>query len=272
VPELPYNFKRDAFAGLAQDYLRYRKSYPPQIIDGLLAAAALPPQARLLDLACGPGRVALAIADRFEEVWAVDQEGEMVDAGRCEAARRGIGNVRWQVGRAEALEAPAAGFDLVTIGEAFHRLDRPLVSRLALGWLKPGGSLATLGCESFASGKAPWRAVIRDVARAFVGEPAQRLGAPDVSFDQAIEDDENDLRIAGFSRVESHIFAVTRVWTLDELLGNLRSTSVLSRHALGKRHAAFERGLAQMLLAFDPSGRYAEDVRCGYALARTPPR
>jgi hypothetical protein len=54
------------------------------------------------------------------------------------------------------------------------------------------------------------------------------------------------------------------------LLGNLRSTSVLSRAALSERHQAFEAALSDALLACDPSGRYAETVRFGYSLARKP--
>ena len=61
----------------------------------------------------------LPIAERFAEAWALDQEPEMVEAGRREASRLGIANVRWRVGRAEMFDAPAAAFDLVTIGEAF---------------------------------------------------------------------------------------------------------------------------------------------------------
>jgi hypothetical protein len=57
---------------------------------------------------------------------------------------------------------------------------------------------------------------------------------------------------------------------LPDLLGNLRSTSVLSRNALGTRHATFEAEVSSALLAFDPAGRYAEQIRCGYTFARKP--
>jgi len=59
-------------------------------------------------------------------------------------------------------------------------------------------------------------------------------------------------------------------WTLESLLGYLRSTSVASRAALGERHDAFEAGLTAALLAFDGSGRYREIVGSGYTLARKP--
>lgn len=79
-----------------------------------------------------------------------------------------------------------------------------------------------------------------------------------------------NLRAAGFAPVVSHDFDAAHEWRLPELLGNLRSTSVLSRAALGERHQAFEAALTSALLAHDPSGRYAETVRFGYTVARKP--
>jgi hypothetical protein len=78
------------------------------------------------------------------------------------------------------------------------------------------------------------------------------------------------LRTAGFVEVGAEDFTFQHAWTLPDLLGNLRSTSVLSPHALGARHAAFEAELSAALLAFDRAGRYVEQVRCGYTFARKP--
>jgi SAM-dependent methyltransferase len=140
------DYPAEAFAGTARYYARYRVPYPQVLLDDLRARAALTGAGRLLDLACGPGRVALPLAPFFREVWAVDREPEMVEVGREEAGRRGTTNVRWLVGRAEELEAPPGACELTTIGEAFHRLDRWLIARRALAWLAPGRCLATLGC------------------------------------------------------------------------------------------------------------------------------
>ena len=226
--------------------------------------------ARAIDLACGPGRVALAIAPRFAEIQAVDLEPEMVAAGRREADRLGIGAIRWSVGRAEDFEAPAGAFHLVTAGEAFHRLDRPRVAALAYRWLAPGGAFVTLGLENFLMGDAPWRRILAEVVRAFIGEPARRLGAPNAPITQEIADQEATLRAAGFAPVVTREFGAAHEWRLPELLGNLRSTSILSRAALGDRHRAFETALTTALLACDPSRRYAETVRFGYTVARKP--
>jgi SAM-dependent methyltransferase len=268
MPELPPNLQPDAFAGLADDYIRYRPPYPREVLDGLLDEAKAPPGARLLDLASGPGRVALAVASRFAEVWAVDLEPDMIKAGRREAARLGIGNVHWRVGRAEDFEAPVGSFGLITVGEAFHRLDRVRVAAMAHAWLKSGGAFATLGSGVAADAFAPWRRIVSGIVRDFIGEPARRLGAPNSTPAAELADQEQAIRDAGFVDVATRSFAVPHEWTLETLLGNARSNSTLSRRALGDRHPAFETALAKELVAFDPSGRYREEIDWSYTFAR----
>ena len=269
---IPPNLRPDAFVGAAADYVRYRLPYPKELLQSFLEQAALPRSgAKLIDLACGPGRVALAIADRFGEILAVDLEPEMVEAGRREAARLGVDHICWSVGSAEDFAAPAGRFDLVTIGEAFHRLDRPRVAAKAFGWLKPDGALVTLGMQNFLRGEVPWRRIIRDIVTRFVGRPAERIGGdPNPRVEDAIAEQETVLSAAGFVEVASQDFDFPHEWNLADLLGNLRSMSVVSPHALGARHASFEAELSASLLAFEPSGRYAEQISCGYTLARKP--
>ena len=54
------DFPVDAFAGTATYYARYRVPYPAALLQDLLARAGLTGAGRLLDLPCGPGRIALA--------------------------------------------------------------------------------------------------------------------------------------------------------------------------------------------------------------------
>lgn len=277
---LPPNLRSDAFVGAAEDYARYRMPYPNSLLQSFRVEAALPAGgARLIDLACGPGRLTLAIADRFDEVLAVDLEPEMIETGKREAKHRGVNHICWSVGRDEDFDAPTGCFDLVTIGEAFHRVDRPCIAAKAFGWLKAGAAFVTLGMENAAhvsthrltSSDLPWRRTLAEIVRRFVGTPAARTGAkPNPTLDEGIADQEALLRESGFIDVASRDFTFAHTWNLPDLLGNLRSTSVLSRHALGARHAAFEAELSEALLAIEPSGRYAEQISCGYTLARKP--
>ncbi len=64
------------------------------MLDDLLKRARISAESRLLDLATGPGRIAIPLASSFREVWTVDLEPEMIEVGRKEAANRGINNIR----------------------------------------------------------------------------------------------------------------------------------------------------------------------------------
>ena len=75
---------------------------------------------------------------------------------------------------------------------------------------------------------------------------------------------------AGFTVVGHYEFAEIHEWTLDELIGFLYSTSILSRDTLGERTDAFEADLRQRLGAVEPSGIFREDGSYAYDLAYRP--
>src|SRR5262245_10179816 len=94
------NFSRDAFVGTAEDYARYRPAYPAEFLAELRSVVKTTSAGTLLDLACGPGRIAIPMAPYFRNVIAIDLEPEMIGVGKAEAARRGATNIAWRVGRA----------------------------------------------------------------------------------------------------------------------------------------------------------------------------
>jgi SAM-dependent methyltransferase len=263
VPHYPV----DAFAGTAQYYARYRVPYPEELVSDLRMRAGVTGVGRLLDLASGPGRVALPLAPFFREVWALDLEPEMIEAGREEAGRRGVTNVRWLVGRAEEVEAPVGAFELITIGDAFHRLDRWLIARRALEWLAPGRCVATMGCDGVFEGDEQWQALGAAVlGRWGVASPGsgQRVASQPSHPNEAI------FRAVGFDDAASYQFSIPYVWTLDAIVGNLYSTSVASKRALGDKAADFEADLRRTLLAYDARGEYRATFSFGFTLARRP--
>jgi SAM-dependent methyltransferase len=257
------NLAPDAFRGTAEAYMRFRPPYPSALLDDLLAR--LPARQRLLDLACGPGRIGLALANRFQEVWALDLEPEMIAAARRRADREGLANVRYVVGKAETLDAPFAAFDLITIGEAFHRLDQRTVAARAFAWLRPGGLIATMGGAGFFQGDQPWKKAMLAVARHFFPE-GWATAAPGAS--DSIVGIEDVLRAAGFADVTTTDYTVAHAWTIESIIGYLRSTSVCSEQALRGQGAAFNAALTEALLAVEPSGRFPEDLGFGCTSGR----
>jgi trans-aconitate methyltransferase len=265
------DFPVDAFAGTATYYVRYRVPYPAGLLQDLIARADITDGERLIDLACGPGRIALALASSFREVWAIDREAEMVEAGQQEATKRGVDNITWMLGKAEDLKAPPASCALVTIGDAFHRLDQQCVATHTLKWLQPGGCVAILGGDSLISGKTPWQRMVADIVRHWTGHHAAHsdMSAPPQPG-SGPDHNERVLQATGFIEVDSYAFVAPHDWTIDTIIGNLYSTSFCSKQVLGANAAAFEAALKATLLAQEPSGAYREQMQFGYTIGRKP--
>jgi SAM-dependent methyltransferase len=263
------DFPLDAFAGTASYYLRYRVPYPKALLLDLVERTGVTGEGRLLDLACGPGRVALALSSFFREVWAIDLEPEMIEVGMKEATQRGVNNVKWMVGKAEDVQAAPASFELITIGEAFHRLDQQLVAKQALEWLQPGGCLGSLGSYGVMEGKEPWQRIVADIARHWpsrVRPRGDRSAQPKPG--SGPKHYELVLWEAGYADVASYPFVEGHDWTIETIIGNLYSTSFCSKNVLGDNAEAFEADLRAALLAQDPSGTYRENMGFGYTIGR----
>jgi ubiquinone/menaquinone biosynthesis C-methylase UbiE len=265
------NFRADAFAGTASYYARYRVPYPEALLKDLLKRTGITGQGLLIDLACGPGRVALPLAGAFREVWAIDLEPGMIEVGQQEAKQRGVSHIQWRVGKAEDLIVPPASVEMTTIGEAFHRLDQQVVAERTREWLQPGGYLAVMGSYSLASEWEPWQRVVAEIALKWTGRHMATGGVSTVAMPSSGPDYiQAALREVGFEDVVSSTFVEPYDWSIETIVGNLFSTSLGSHHALGEKAAAFEADLRAALLAHDPGEHYHEDLRFGYTIGRRP--
>jgi ubiquinone/menaquinone biosynthesis C-methylase UbiE len=106
--------------------------------------ARITPGERVLDVGCGPGRLAIvagAVAGSAGEICGIDPALEMIELARRNAARAGI-RIRFDVGVIEALPYPDDHFDVVLSSLMLHHLPDDLKRRgLAeiRRALKPGG-------------------------------------------------------------------------------------------------------------------------------------
>ncbi len=79
----------------------------------------------------------MTMSPDVREVWAVDVDAEMLREARARADRSGATNIKWIGCRAEDFEAPDAAWELVTIGAAYHWMDREASpSGVGDGWSK----------------------------------------------------------------------------------------------------------------------------------------
>ena len=266
-------FAADLYRGTAAAYERYRLPYPAAMTADLVRSAQVSGRGRLLDLACGTGQLAFPLRGWFAEVWAVDQEPDMVEAVRAKAATAGARNLRPVVSSAETLGAQPEYFELAVIGNAFHRLDRDLAAGRIFGWLQPGGHLALCWSSMPWAGEQSWQralAAALDRWKAALGAE-QRIPA---GWEQAQSrrPDSEVLSDAGFELAGNHEFAIDHRWTQPELAGLIRSTSFLPAAVLADQAAAFDADLAASLGPHSDDGVFPQTVSFVYELARKPPK
>jgi ubiquinone/menaquinone biosynthesis C-methylase UbiE len=101
----------------------------------------------VLDVGCGTGRFALALAERGARVWGVDPSDEMLAQARGNTG----GKVALKRARAEALPFKGGWFDRVLFRLVVHLVDRPRAFEEAARVLAPRGRIvvATFALESF---------------------------------------------------------------------------------------------------------------------------
>jgi len=110
----------------------------------LVEACGIKSRQRVLDVAAGTGNAAIPAAMMGAKVVASDLTPELFEAGRKEAANRGV-SLEWQEGDAEALPFGEAEFDTVMscIGVMFAPHHQAAADEL-LRVCKPGGSIGLL--------------------------------------------------------------------------------------------------------------------------------
>ncbi len=128
-------------------YQRYRRGYPAEVIDGLVAAFGLTRDDVVLDLGCGTGQLALPIAERVRAVVGMDPEPDMLAEARRVAADRT--NLSWMIGA--DTDVPVLGSLLgkdtlgaVTIGQALHWMDHDNLFHALRPLVRSGGGVAVV--------------------------------------------------------------------------------------------------------------------------------
>lgn len=204
---------RDFFGGLVVEF--WRAAMTPEATraeaDFLAKRLALVPGSRVLDVPCGDGRLALALAERGCRVTGVDISQEFLDAGRAAAEARGL-DVGWR--QAEMREIPwreefeaayCAGSSFGYLDDAGNAAFLAAVSRA----LVPGGRFF-IDCKAaesiLPSFRESYEITVADIRFASVNR-----------YDPATGTMENNYTISRGGRVEEKC-ALTRIYTTSEIL------------------------------------------------------
>jgi 2-polyprenyl-3-methyl-5-hydroxy-6-metoxy-1,4-benzoquinol methylase len=98
-----------SFGSVAERYDRFRPGYPDALIDDLIGLRPLD----VLDVGCGTGKVAVALAERGVRVLGVEPDAQMASVAR------GHG-IPVEVACFEDWDDAGRRFDLITSGHAWH--------------------------------------------------------------------------------------------------------------------------------------------------------
>jgi SAM-dependent methyltransferase len=253
----------DLFRGTAVDYAAYRRAYPQPVVDYLVKRCGLDGHGRLLDAGCGTGQVFQVMARYFDEVLAIDPDPEMVAHGHRAAADLGLDNVTVRQMRAEDIPADTGRLRMAIFGASFHWTDRVRVGDMIYDLLEPRGHLAVLSPGGIHSGTTEWEAAIRDALDRHLGS-RRRAGS---GIYREGERHEQALRRTRFEKVEVVDIPVYERWSIDQIVGYLRSTSYASKTVLGDRSEAFEHDLRQCLHRLAPDGEFEKLAEYALILA-----
>ena len=196
------------FEGLASDYDRFRPHYSPKAIDWL---ALLRPR-NIADIASGTGILTRQLRSRFPDslIVGIEPARDML-----RTASGTTSDIHWLGGRAETLPLAGGAFDLVTVGQAAHWLDRNLFHTECSRILNQGGTLAILNNNR-----------IRDSAIAQAYETALENISPGYRRTYRDHITAGELATLPYIRtVHTQRFAWVWTRTRDEWLGYVRSTS-----------------------------------------------
>jgi SAM-dependent methyltransferase len=170
----------------------------------LMAAAAIAPGERVLDIGCGNGRTsrdAARAAGAGGSVLAVDLSGPMLARARRSAEDDGLTTIRMEQGDAQAYPFPAGSFDVAMSRLGVMFFADPVAAFTNIGTaLRAGGRLAILVWQPLAANE--WMTAMREAVAVGRDLPVPPAGVPgpfglaDPDFASSV------LKSAGFADID----------------------------------------------------------------------
>ncbi|MEU6643130.1 methyltransferase domain-containing protein [Saccharomonospora sp. NPDC046836] len=260
------------FGGEVTDfYHRYRRGYPPAVIEHLMSAFELNDQDVVLDLGCGTGQLTLPLARRVRTTIGMDPEPDMLTRARVAAREQGVANTTWLLGgdsdlpSLEGLLGPGT-LGAVTIAQALHWMDHDALFGGLAPLLRPGGGIAvvTNGRPLWLQDTG-WSMALRDMLSRWLGTVVSRqCGTDEVSQRRYKE----SLTRAGFA-VRTASVDYTGELALEHIVGGVYSALPRNRLPSPEQRPAFAELIRE---AVEPHRPFAEEVRVRLILATAGPQ
>jgi ubiquinone/menaquinone biosynthesis C-methylase UbiE len=267
IKTLP-NYDPTLFEGAAGQYAQYRTKYPPAVYEKLAQIFNLNGRGRLLDLGCGPGLIAISLQNQFEEVVAVDPDPEMLKEAKLQAELADVKNITWLEQSAELIDSNLGTFKLVTIGRAFHWMDRELVLQRIYERLSDDGGIALLDTnENPWEGSHPWKQATIKVVKKWLGEQRRTGKRGEGAWNYPDPPHEKIIAKSAFARQVLYEVSYEQPWTISSYIGYSYTTAFALKIFFGDNTELFEADLKEALLKVEPSGQFTEIINASILVA-----
>ena len=233
----------------------HRPEYPQRIFEKLVELS--PHRRSLLDLGCGTGKVARALAGSFASVTAVDASKEMLRvAARLQRAE--TRNIRWIHGLAEAADREGVPFDLVVAAASIHWMDHPVLFPRLASVVHADHVFAVVdGDGAF---EPPWQSEWDEFLRRWIYaltgesyEPARTDGPFMIRMTRY----KDWIDVAG----ETDVMSEPIVQNVDDFIACQHSRDTFAPSKLGALRGQFDAELASLLAPYATDGSIGYRVR-----------
>ena len=257
-------FEKRRFRTAAQHYLQGRQPYAPALFQRLMQLTGTGPKSRVMDLGCGPGQIAVALAPHVGEVTAIDPEPEMLRVAENAAAAHP--EIRFIQASSDDLGPALGRFRLVVIGRAFHWMDRAGTLQRRDGLVEPGGAVALLGTREPELPDNAWVEAYDTLIERYAADDKTRRErkSPDWLRHEAV------LLESPFSRIETIAVLERRLTPVERFVDRALSMSSTSAARIGEKTAALAAEVRNTLAPFAAEGMIREVVRSAATIAWRP--
>ena len=260
-------FEPRRFESAASYYVEGRPRYSDLLIRRVAQFLRFDGTQKLLDLGTGPGLLAVAFAPFAGEVTAIDPEPEMLRIAAAQATAAGV-HLTLLEGSSYTLSQHLGPFDLVTIGRAFHWMDRQATLETLDKLIRPGGAIALCATRQPHVPENQWTKdydALRET-HAEPNSPRKTIRGPDWLSHEAI------LLNSPFAALERISVIERRTTPLEQFVTRALSLSSSSPGRMGTNVDDFAQAIRDALSKSAVDGLIQEVVESEALLAfRSPP-
>lgn len=203
----------ERFSDRVSNYLKYRPSYPAELIDTLIAECKLKPDSVIADIGSGTGKLSQLLLAKSLPVTGVEPNNEMRLA--AEALFESNSSFTSVAGQSEATGLKAKSVDLITVAQAFHWFDVKASKVEFERILKAGGFIALI-----------WNH--RDTDQAFQRDYDDMLNRYAPDYTKSGHRGSKEATVAAFYQprsIKKFSFAYRQEFDLPAFLGRMNSSS-----------------------------------------------